>query len=171
MSRLLVIGGDAGGMSTASQARRRRGADQLEIVAVDRGNYTSYSACGIPYWVAGDVGAAEDLVARAPVVFRDQLDIEVLLRHEAVGLDLDRREAVLRDLDGGGERTLGFDQLVIATGAVPVRPALPGIDLPGVFGVQTLDEHHRAARGGGQRRLHRGAVWAAATSAWKWRRR
>ncbi|HEX3811909.1 MAG TPA: FAD-dependent oxidoreductase [Mycobacteriales bacterium] len=138
--RLVVIGGDAGGMSAASQARRRRDADELEIIAIERGTHTSYSACGIPYWIAGDVDAADDLVARAPAVFRDKYAIDVHLRHEATAIDLDRREVTARDLDGHGERTFGFDQLMIATGAVPVRPKLPGIDRPGVYGVQTLDD-------------------------------
>ena len=64
--RLVVIGGDAAGMSAASQARKRRGAEDLEIVAFERGRATSYSACGIPYWVAGDVHSPDDLVARTP---------------------------------------------------------------------------------------------------------
>jgi NADPH-dependent 2,4-dienoyl-CoA reductase/sulfur reductase-like enzyme len=64
--RLLVVGGDAGGMTAASHARRRVGADQLEIVAFERGDYTSYSACGIPYFVGGEVTDVDDLIARSP---------------------------------------------------------------------------------------------------------
>ena len=137
--RLVVIGADAGGMTAASQARRRRPAGQLEIVAVDRGRHASYSACGIPYWVGGAVGSADDLVSRTLAEFAKQ-DIEVRLRTEAVGLNLDRGEVTIRDLDGGGGSTLGFDQLVLGTGAVPTHPDIPGIDAPNVFGVQTLDD-------------------------------
>lgn len=133
--RLVVIGGDAGGMSAASQARRRRGSDELEIIALERGGYTSYSACGIPYWIGGDVSGVDDLVARAPEVFEQKYDIEVRLHSEAVAVDLDRRIVTVRS----GE-TIGFDKLLIGTGAVPIRPSLPGIDLPGVYGVQTLDD-------------------------------
>ncbi len=125
-------------MSAASQARRLRGAGELEIIALERGRYTSYSACGIPYWLAGDVADPDDLIARAPEEFREKYQIDVRLGHEATELDLQRREIRVRD--DAGERTLPFDQLMIATGAVPIRPPLPGIDLPGVHGVQTLDD-------------------------------
>ena len=152
--RLVVVGGDAGGMTAASQARRRRGADDLEIIALERGRHTSYSACGIPYWIGGTVSAVDDLLTRTPEVFRVAHDIDVRLRHEAVGLDLDRREVLVRDHGGGRELRLGFDQLVVGTGAVPVRPPLPGIEAPGVYGVQTLDDGEavRAALEGGARR-------------------
>ena len=135
--RLLVIGADAGGMTAASQARRRRPADQLEILAVDRGRYASYSACGIPYWVGGVVGSVDDLITRTVAEFRKQ-DIEVRLGTEAVGVDLAAGTVTVRGPDG--EERLGFDQLVLGTGAVPVRPDIPGIDAPGVYGVQTLDD-------------------------------
>jgi NADPH-dependent 2,4-dienoyl-CoA reductase/sulfur reductase-like enzyme len=64
--RLVVIGGDAGGMAAASQARRRKGPDDLEIVALELGRWTSYSACGIPYLIGGDVKRIDELVARTP---------------------------------------------------------------------------------------------------------
>ena len=64
--RLVVIGGDAAGMSAASQARRLKGPGELEIVAFERGHFTSYSACGIPYWVGGDVTDRDELIARTP---------------------------------------------------------------------------------------------------------
>jgi NADPH-dependent 2,4-dienoyl-CoA reductase/sulfur reductase-like enzyme len=136
--RLVVVGADAGGMTAASQARRRRSAESLEIIALDRGRHASYSACGIPYWIGGAVGSIDDLVTRTVAEF-DKQDIEVRLRQEAVGLDLDAGVVTVRDA-AGGEYELGFDQLVLGTGAVPVRPDIPGIDAPGVFGVQTLDD-------------------------------
>jgi NADPH-dependent 2,4-dienoyl-CoA reductase/sulfur reductase-like enzyme len=138
--RLVVVGGDAGGMSAASQARRRRKADDLEIVAFERGHFTSYSACGIPYWIGGVVDGPDALVARDPQTFRDKFAIDVRTRQEVVGIDLDKREVVVRDLDAGTESRTGFDQLMYATGAVPVRPDWPGVEARGVFGVQTLDD-------------------------------
>ncbi|XRQ14042.1 FAD-dependent oxidoreductase [Actinomadura welshii] len=137
--RLVVIGGDAAGMSAASQARRRRGADDLEILAVERGHYASYSACGIPYYVGGVVDDLDRLIARTPAEFRDR-DIELRMRTEAVEIDLEGGRVRLRDVDGGGERWESYDQLMVATGAVPVRPGLPGADAKGVHGVQVLDD-------------------------------
>jgi NADPH-dependent 2,4-dienoyl-CoA reductase/sulfur reductase-like enzyme len=139
--RLVVIGADAAGMSAASQARKRRGPDDLSIVAFERGHFTSYSACGIPYWIGGVVGGPDELIARDPETFRTNYAIDVRLRHEVVGIDLDRREIRARDLDDGGREVREpFDQLVYAAGAVPVRPDWPGGDAQGVFGVQTLDD-------------------------------
>ncbi|WP_381793057.1 FAD-dependent oxidoreductase [Streptomyces niveus] len=137
--RLVVIGGDAAGMSAASQARRFKGPEELEIVAFERGDFASYSACGIPYWVGGDVERRDDLVARTPQEHRERA-IDLRMRTEVLEIDTGRRRVRARDLDSGSESWTGFDKLVIATGARPVRPPLPGIDAPGVHGVQTLGD-------------------------------
>ncbi|WP_018790970.1 FAD-dependent oxidoreductase [Salinispora arenicola] len=137
--RLIVIGGDAAGMAAASQARRRS-PDDLKIVAFERGRFTSYSACGIPYWISGLVPQRDQLIARDPATFRDRFAIDVRLRHEVTRIDLDRREVIARDLTGGDEVRERFDTLVYATGAHPVRPAWARSDVLGVFGVQTLED-------------------------------
>lgn len=138
--RLVVIGGDAAGMSAASQARRRRSETDLEIVAFERGHYTSYSACGIPYFLSGTVADFDRLIIRSPERFRERYGIDARVRHEVVEIDLDRRTVLVRDLDAGRDHREGFDQLMVATGATPVRPPWPGIDATGVFGVQVLDD-------------------------------
>lgn len=137
--RLVIIGGDATGMSAASQARRLRDRDELEIVVFERGHFTSYSACGIPYWVGGAVVERDQLIARTPAEHRAR-DIELRLRTEVIEIDIDRARVHARDLESGEQNWLGYDRLVIATGARPIRPDLPGIDAPGVYGVQTLDD-------------------------------
>jgi NADPH-dependent 2,4-dienoyl-CoA reductase/sulfur reductase-like enzyme len=137
--RLVVIGGDAAGMSAASQARRLRGADDLEILAFEQGRFTSFAACGIPYWIAGFIPERDQLIARAPEVFREKQDIDVRTRHEVVGIDTDARSVTVRDLDAGDEHEHGYDQLLVATGATPMRPPVPGMDAAGVLGVQTLE--------------------------------
>lgn len=136
--RLVIIGGDAGGMGAASQARRRR--DDLEIVALERGTRTSFSACGIPYHVAGILDDLDDLVVRTPQEHRDQHRIDVRLRQEATGIDLTERSVEVRDHEHRRTYTLGFDQLCIGTGARPRRPPIPGIDADHVMGVQNLDD-------------------------------
>ncbi|WP_406395371.1 FAD-dependent oxidoreductase [Streptomyces sp. NBC_00882] len=137
--RLVVIGGDAAGMSAASQARRLKGPDALEIVAFERGHFTSYSACGIPYWVGGDVTEPEQLIARTPEEHRAR-DIDLRMRTEVLEIDVDRQRVRARDLESGAESWTSYDKLVIATGARPIRPDMPGVDAPGVHGVQTLDD-------------------------------
>ncbi|MEU9470310.1 FAD-dependent oxidoreductase [Streptomyces avermitilis] len=137
--RLVVIGGDAAGMSAASQARRLRGPDELEIVAFERGHFTSYSACGIPYWVGGDVTERDQLIARTPEEHRAR-DIGLRMRTEVTEIDVEGAHVRSRDLASGAESWTSYDKLVIATGARPVRPELPGVDAPGVHGVQTLGD-------------------------------
>ncbi|MEV7073223.1 FAD-dependent oxidoreductase [Streptomyces sp. NPDC091972] len=137
--RLVVIGGDAAGMSAASQARRMKGPDELEIVAFERGHFTSYSACGIPYWVGGDVDGPDGLIARTPEEHRDR-GIDLRMRTEVTEIDVDGQRVRARDLDSGAAYWTSYDKLVIATGARPIRPDMPGADALGVHGVQTLDD-------------------------------
>ncbi|MES9539830.1 FAD-dependent oxidoreductase [Actinomadura sp. NPDC000600] len=152
--RLLVVGGDAAGMSAASQARRLRAPDDLEIVAVERGHHASYAACGIPYYVGGVVEELDSLIARTPAEFQER-GIDLRLRTEAVEIDPGGGRVRVRSLDGGGESWEPYDHLVIATGAVPTRPRLPGADAEGVHGVQILDDGvaiRRAVEDGSPRR-------------------
>ena len=126
-------------MSAASQARRRR-PDDLEILAFEKGRFTSYSACGIPYLVGGVVEDAGKLITRKPEKFRADYSIDVRLRQEVVEVDLDKRAVKTRNVEEHDESWEGFDDLVVATGAVPVRPQLPGSEAEGIFGVQVLDD-------------------------------
>jgi NADPH-dependent 2,4-dienoyl-CoA reductase/sulfur reductase-like enzyme len=135
--RLVVVGGDAGGMTAAAQARRR--APELEIVAFERGAYTSYSACGIPFLVGGVVDDVDALIARSPEEHRAN-GIDVRLETEVVAIDLDARTVTARGRASGAETIESFDDLVIATGALPRRPDLPGIHARGVHGVQNLGD-------------------------------
>ena len=158
--RLVVIGGDAAGMTAAARARRRRDPEDLEIVAFERGPYTSYSACGIPYLVGDLVSDVDDLVARTPDEHRRN-GIDVQTGHEVVAIDVNRRRVRVRDLAADGadaERDEPFDQLVVATGAVPSRPHVAGADAGGIFGVQTLADGVTARRAVDERAPSRGVV-------------
>ncbi|WP_054812027.1 FAD-dependent oxidoreductase [Nocardia arizonensis] len=137
--RLVIVGGDAAGMSAASQARRLRGAPDMEIVVFERGRFASYSACGIPYWVGGSVAERDALIARTPHEHRER-DIDLRMRTEVVELDVRGRRVRVSDAVSGACYWHPYDKLVLATGAVPIRPELPGIDAEGVHGVQTLDD-------------------------------
>src|SRR5919205_993531 len=99
-TRVLVVGADATGMSAASQALRRAGRDTLSVVAFERGHHVSYSACGIPYWLAGDVDGADRLVVRDPQEHRRR-GIDVRVRTEVEAIDLDRGEVHTRGVDHG----------------------------------------------------------------------
>jgi NADPH-dependent 2,4-dienoyl-CoA reductase/sulfur reductase-like enzyme len=145
--RLAIVGGDAAGMSAASIARRRE--PDLEVVAFERGPYTSYSACGIPYYVGGLIEDSDRLISRSPDEHRAK-GIAVHPRTEVTAIDLGTRTLTVVDEQSGRERSEGFDQIVIATGAEAVPPPIPGADA--TEPVRTVDaaERFRAAleRGG-----------------------
>lgn len=138
MPRLVVIGGDAAGMSAASAVRRL--APEAEVVVLERGHDTSYSACGVPYWVAGDIDSDGDLVARSAAEHRER-GIDLRLGAEATAVDVASRTVSYRTDDG--EREVAWDRLVVATGARSVLPDLPNIDAGGVHTVKDLVDGRR----------------------------
>ena len=139
--RVVIIGGDAAGMTAAG--RVRGGASDAEVVALEMGRFTSYSACGIPYAIGGLVaGGVERLVARSPEQHR-QRGVDVRLHHEATAIDTAAGTVEVLDQHAGETYQLGYDQLMVATGGAPIRPSLPGIDLPFIQGVQTLGDAER----------------------------
>ena len=146
--RLAIVGGDAAGMSAASTARRRD--SDLEVVAFERGPYTSYSACGIPYYLGGLFEDSDRLISRSPDEHRAN-GITVHARTEVVGIDLDARRLSVRDHQTGEERSESFDELVIATGAEAVAPPIPGADATEpVRTVDAAERFHAALERGGK---------------------
>jgi NADPH-dependent 2,4-dienoyl-CoA reductase/sulfur reductase-like enzyme len=157
--RLVVIGGDAGGMAAASQAKRIR--PDLDVVAFEKGTRTSFAACGIPFYIGGEVSELDDLVARSPEEHRSR-GLDVRTRHEVVSIDCASRSVTAVELDTGRQFDMGFDQLVIATGARPLRPPIPGIDdREFVFGVQNLDDAELLLAAAAHRRCRRVVVVGA----------
>ncbi len=137
--RLVIIGGDAAGMTAASQARRMQTVDALEIVVFERSAVTSYAACGLPYLVGGLVDGADNLVARTPAQHRAK-GIDVRTRHTVTAIDTGQSSVTVHDLDADTVATLHFDELLIATGAAGVSPDWPGISADGVLQLRTLDD-------------------------------
>ena len=138
--RIVVAGADAAGMSAASTAKRAAG-DDVEVIAFERGQWTSYSACGVPYWIGGEVPSEHDLIARTPEEHRRR-GIDVRLGTAVTGIDLDAGSVRVCDADGA-ERDHGYDDLVIATGAAPIVPDLAGVDAAGVHLVHTINDGTR----------------------------
>lgn len=134
--RLVVVGGVAAGMSAASRARRLR--PDIEIIVLEKGWDVSYGACATPYYIAGVVGSRDRLIRYDADFFRHERRIDVRLGAEAVELDPKRKSVRYRV--GGSVEAADYDALVLATGAMPVKLPLPGIDLPGVFFLRTLSD-------------------------------
>jgi NADPH-dependent 2,4-dienoyl-CoA reductase/sulfur reductase-like enzyme len=142
--RLIVIGGDAAGMSAASQAKRRR--PELDIDVFERGPTTSYSACGIPYYVGRVVNKEEKLIIRTPEKFLEQDGIDARVLHEVVEIDTKAGKVRVHDLQHGRSSWESYDQLLIATGAAPIRPDMVSADAVGIFSVSTLEDGNRIRR-------------------------
>jgi len=136
--RVLIVGGVAAGASCA--ARLRRLDEEAEIFIYERGSDVSFANCGLPYYLGGLITSRQRLLMSSPERFRDLLRIEVRTRHEVRSIDRQRKVIREQNLRTGQEREEPYDVLVLTTGAAPVRPALPGIDLPGVFSLRTLDD-------------------------------
>lgn len=153
--KVVIIGGDAAGMSAASQLRRLD--ERVNITVLEKGRYTSYSACGIPYLVGGLIDSPRRLISRTPEAF-SSMGIQVRTRSQAIGIDTSKGIVTVRDLDGSRTYQEGYDQLLIATGAKPIRPQVNGIDSPGVFGVNTLDSGVELLRALSERRPKRAVI-------------
>jgi len=136
VTRLLVIGGGAAGMSAASAARRV--APRLSVVVCEAGGFAAYGMCGIPYFLGGVVARPEDLLAYPPSEFRDQRGIDLRLHTRVSAIDPAAHQVHITGEGGGGP--LSYDSLVVASGAGPVRPPVPGLDGPRVFTIRSLDE-------------------------------
>lgn len=145
--RILIVGGVAGGASCA--ARLRRLDEEAEIVLFDRGPHVSFANCGLPYFVGNVIADARKLLVASPELFHERFAITVRTRHEVVAIDRGQRTIRVRALDAAGgpsEHEERYDALVLAPGAAPIRPPLPGIDLPGIFAVRTIPDTLRIRR-------------------------
>ena len=140
-TKIVVIGGDAAGMSAASRAKRRN--PELSIQAFEMGPYVSYGACGIPYAVSGEVPEVEDLVVVTPEKFRDKRGIGVHLRHKVEKILRDEKKVAVRDLDTDKVREVEYDKLVFSTGAEPIIPPHIDTSLEEVFLVRNLVDAQR----------------------------
>lgn len=139
--RIVVIGGVAAGMSAASQAKRRM--PGAELIALERTADVSYGACGLPYNLMDPERDIQDLVVISAERFRAERAIDLRTEQVVESIDADRRRLSVRDLRAGEHYELGYDKLIIATGAEAVRPPWPGLDLPGVFMLRTLEDGAR----------------------------
>ena len=140
--RIIIIGAVALGPKVACRLRRLD--PEADITVIDRDNLISYGGCGIPYYVGGDIADIEGLYStsshaiRDPEFFKDCKGIKIFPRVEAVGINRKERKLNIRYLDDDRKEEMAYDKLVIATGATPFRPPIPGADLPRVFTVSNL---------------------------------
>ena len=136
--KVIIVGGVAGGASCA--ARLRRLDEKADILMVERGPYVSYANCGLPYHVGGSIEKESSLLVATESTFREQFAIDVRTRCEVVGISAQEKTVELKNHATGAVTTERYDTLVLSPGAAPIRPPLPGIDLPGIFSVRTVPD-------------------------------
>ena len=136
--KIVIVGGVAGGASCATRCRRLD--ETAQIVVLERGPYVSFANCGLPYYVGGIIEEEGKLLLASEALFHDRFNIEVRTRHEAFAIDREKREVEVRELATGRTYREPYDALVLAPGAVAVRPPLPGIDLPGLFVLRSIPD-------------------------------
>ncbi len=136
--KVLILGGVAAGTKTAAKLKREDQSCQVTIFT--KGKDISYAGCGLPYYVGGLIPEREDLIVNTPESFSALTGVEVRTGMEAVGLDRAAKTVSVKNLETGETASHSYDKLVIATGASPVRPDLPGLDLPGVYLMRTPDD-------------------------------
>jgi NADPH-dependent 2,4-dienoyl-CoA reductase/sulfur reductase-like enzyme/rhodanese-related sulfurtransferase len=136
--KVIIVGGVAGGASCA--ARLRRLDEKAEILLVERGPYVSYANCGLPYHVSGVIEQESSLLVSTEQTFRTMFAIDCRTRCEVVGISAKKKTVELKNHVSGEVTTEKYDKLVLSPGAAPIRPPLPGIDLPGIFSVRTVPD-------------------------------
>jgi len=134
--KVIIVGGVAGGASCA--ARLRRLDENAEIIMVERGPYVSYANCGLPYYVGGSIEEESSLLVATEQMFRVIFNVDCRTNCEVVGINAKQKTVDLKNQLDGEITTESYDKLVLSPGAAPIRPPLPGIDLPGIFSVRTV---------------------------------
>jgi len=136
--KVIIVGGVAGGASCA--ARLRRLDEKAEIIMVERGPYVSYANCGLPYHVGGTIEQEASLLVATEQTFHAVFNVDCRTNCEVVGIEADKKTVELKNTLTGELSTESYDKLVLSPGAAPIRPPLPGIDLPGIFSVRTVPD-------------------------------
>jgi len=138
--KIIIIGGVAGGATTA--ARIRRVDETAEIILLEKGKHISYANCGLPYYIGGVIEEREKLFVQTPEAFSTRFRVDVRTENEVIFIDRKKKTVTVRQ---SSEDTYeeSYDKLLISTGASPVRPPLPGIDLPGIFTLRNVTDTDR----------------------------
>jgi NADPH-dependent 2,4-dienoyl-CoA reductase/sulfur reductase-like enzyme len=134
----VIIGGDAAGMSAASKIKREL--KEAKVIVFEKTQTISYSACGMPYWIAGVIEEEDDLLVMTPETAREKRGIDVRLGHEVIAIDPATKHVTVTDLADGTSLDQPYDVLVIATGARAVVPPISGMELPGVFTLRAFSD-------------------------------
>lgn len=138
--RIIIIGAVAAGTGAATKARRNL--PNAEIVIYEKDTTISYSGCGMPYFIKGEVKQAKSLAPRTPQFFKEKNNIDIKIAHEVLSIDPLKKEVVVKNLTNKETFIDHYDKLVIATGARSLLPPIDGIGLPHVFSLRNINDMH-----------------------------
>lgn len=136
VSTFVIVGGDAAGMSAASKAKRDD--PDLDVIVFEQGEWVSYGACGLPYYIKGEIQSLEHLVSVTPEEFRQERDIDLRTEHEVIDIDHSDRTVTAQSDDG--EVVQEYDHLLVATGAEAVMPPIDGLERTGVYTLGSMSD-------------------------------
>lgn len=136
--RILIVGGVAGGATAAAHARRV--SEDAEIIMFERGPYVSFANCGLPYYIGGEIPDKDDLLVQTPEGLRSRFNLDVRVMSEVVEIVPSKQQIRICDLNSNKEYWETYDDLVISTGASPLKPPISGIDQEGIFSVRGIPD-------------------------------
>ncbi|MDP4551538.1 CoA-disulfide reductase [Alkalihalobacillus macyae] len=142
--KVVIIGGDAAGMSAAMQIVRND--ENAEVVTLEKGNIYSYGQCGLPYVISGKIESSDKLIARSVDTFRDKYGIDARVYHEVTEVDTENKVVKGTNLKTGETFTENFDKLLVATGVSPVKPGWDGIELDGIHTLKTIPDAEKVIK-------------------------
>ena len=142
--KVVIVGGVAGGATAA--ARLRRLDENAEIVVFERSGFVSYANCGLPYYIGGVIEDEAELTLQTPESFYERFRVVMKVRHEVLSIDRAAKTVTVRDLETGREFAEAYDKLLLAPGAKPTQPKLPGAGLDRVFTLRTVEDTLRIRR-------------------------
>lgn len=139
--RILVIGAVAAGTSAAAKARRNT--EDAEIVIYEKDSYISYSGCGMPYFLGGEVASGKELTPRDPQFFKTKYNVDIHIAHEVLSIDKGKKTLEVKNLETGHVFTDTYDKLIIATGARSVIPPIKGKEKEHVFSLRNIGDMYK----------------------------
>lgn len=136
--KVLIVGGVAGGASTA--ARLRRNDESAQIIMFEKGEYISFANCGLPYYIGGSIEERSALLVQTPQAMKNRFNIDVRVQSEVLSIDRDHKTIQVKDHASGQTYEEGYDVLVLSPGSLPLRPPIPGIDSPNIFSLWNIPD-------------------------------
>ncbi len=142
--KIVIVGGVAGGASAAARARRL--SEEAEIIVFERDSFISFANCGLPYHIGGEIQDRDALLVQTPESMKARFNLDIRIRSEVVSINVNNKTVTVRNLNNSEEYQESYDDLILSPGAVPIVPAIPGIESESVFTLRNIPDMDRIIR-------------------------